>query len=124
MTKNNKHRILVVDDEPNILTSISFLLQKEGHEVITATTGAEAIEKYMASHPRIVFMDVMMPEMDGYAAAKSIRAIAEGQDLNIIFLTAKGTSADRREGFLSGAEEYIVKPFDNQQIIDVIEEIA
>ena len=98
-------------------------MQKEGHEVITATTGAEAIEKFMDNHPRIVFMDVMMPEMDGYTAAKRISSIAEDQELHIIFLTARGTSIDRREGFLSGAEDYIVKPFDNQQIIDAIEEI-
>lgn len=115
-------KVLIVDDEPNIQLSLSFLLQKEGYSVETASNGIEAIEHFHSFAPDIVLLDVMMPEMDGYSTAEKLRALDETSKVHIIFLTAKGTKDDRKTGYLSGGDDYIVKPFDNQELLDKIAE--
>lgn len=119
---NSDVKIMLVDDEENILISLSFLLEKEGYTVATATNGAEALEQYRAFKPDIVLLDVMMPEMDGFTTAGMLRALDTRSRTSIIFLTAKGTTEDRRIGYLSGADDYIVKPFHNQTILDKVAE--
>ena len=116
--------ILIVDDEPNILTALRFLLEKEGYRVSQAEDGKAAVEEFKKGQPDIIVMDVMMPEMDGFTAAKEIRQLDTQGHTRLLFLTAKGTPQDRMTGYSSGGERYLVKPFDNQQLLQQIKEIA
>jgi DNA-binding response OmpR family regulator len=118
-----KRRVLIVDDEPNILVALDFLLQKEGYEVLKATNGVEALQIIEKTPPVIVVLDVMMPEMDGFEVARRIRADEDNQDIRIIFLTAKGTDADRSEGYDKGGEVYLTKPFDNDEFVTTVNEV-
>ena len=121
MIQNNK-KILVVDDEENILISLTYLLKKEGFTVQTATNGKEALERFKQFKPEVILLDVMMPEKDGFSTANEIRNIDKKSDTYIIFLTAKGTSQDKMKGYISGADDYVVKPFDNEILLDKIME--
>lgn len=125
MSKPSKEkiRVLIVDDEPNIITSINYFLKQEGYEVASATNGLMAVEAYRNYNPDIILLDVMMPEMDGFETARRIRMLDRSSKTAIIFLTAKGTAQDRRTGYMSGADDYIVKPFDNEVILQKISEI-
>lgn len=116
--------VLVVDDEPNIVTSLAFLLKKEGYSVVTAADGHQAIKQYQRHKPDIILLDVMMPGKDGLETSKSIRALDSYSRTRIIFLTARGAATDRQLGYMSGADDYVVKPFDNQMILEKIEEKA
>ncbi len=118
------NRILLVDDEPNILLALDFLLKKEGYETKTATNGLLALETALDFKPEIVVLDVMMPELDGFEVAKKLRAMPEFEALTIIFLTAKGTEQDKKMGYSQGGEYYLVKPFDNDEFIRIINELA
>lgn len=114
--------ILVVDDEESIVFSLEFLLKKEGYQVRTAANGVLALEAFKEAQPDVILLDVMMPEMDGYETAKKIRAQDPTSKTSIIFLTAKGRTRDRREGYMSGADDYVVKPFENEAILEKIRE--
>jgi DNA-binding response OmpR family regulator len=116
-------KVLIVDDEENIVFSLSFLLKKEGFQIETAYNGNEAIEKYKKFKPDVILLDVMMPQLDGYQTAKKLRSLDIFSATHIIFLTAKGTIQDKQKGYISGADDYIVKPFENQQILEKIREI-
>lgn len=116
-------RILLVDDEPNILTAVSFLLEEQGMTVCKASNGLEALKQVDRFRPDIVILDVMMPELDGFETAKRIRANAANDQLTIIFLTAKGTLNDRFTGYDSGGEIYLTKPFENQELVTTVNEI-
>lgn len=121
--KNEQPIILLVDDEPNILLALEFLLQREGYQVEKAFNGIEAVDKAVALKPDIIVLDVMMPGMDGYEAAKKIRQSAALENTCIVFLTAKGTGEDKRRGYNTGGEYYLVKPFDNDTFVYTIREI-
>lgn len=123
MTDKNSATVLLVDDEPGILTALEFLVQKAGYRTLTATNGEQGLALAEAHRPRVVVLDVMMPGLDGFQTAKRIRANPELEDCRIVFLTAKGATRDRFEGYDSGAEIYITKPFDNERLIDAIEEL-
>ncbi|OGO30781.1 MAG: DNA-binding response regulator [Chloroflexi bacterium RBG_16_56_11] len=101
-------RILVVDDDPEILSVVRRGLAYEGYTVDTATDGAEALSKSREKEPDLVLLDVMMPGMDGIEVARRLR---QGGDVPILMLTAKGTVADKVAGLESGADDYLVKPF-------------
>ncbi len=116
-------KILIVDDEPNIVTALEFLLEREGHQIRKAFNGREGLEMALLFLPDIILLDVMMPEMDGFEAARLIRQTPILENTKIIFLTAKGTQSDRRTGYDSGAEYYIVKPFDNAELIGTVNEV-
>ncbi|MCB0640137.1 MAG: response regulator [Phaeodactylibacter sp.] len=124
MGQKHPVKILLVDDEPNILTALEFLMQQEGFETATALNGELALEKLSDFHPDIMILDVMMPGMDGFSVAKAIRQQPIYQDLRIIFLTAKGTTADRFNGYASGGEIYLTKPFDNEELLNVVSEVV
>jgi len=116
--------ILLVDDEPNILISLEFLMKKEGFNTLTATNGQEALASMQQQVPDIILLDVMMPILDGFATAQHIRENPSWDHIPIIFLTAKGTNQDKVSGYSSGAEVYITKPFDNDALLDIVREIA
>ncbi|MFN7118969.1 MAG: response regulator transcription factor [Saprospiraceae bacterium] len=117
-------RVLLVDDEPNILTALEFLIQKEGFEVHKSINGEDALAMMEKYKPRIVVLDVMMPRMNGYDVAKRIRSNSAYDHTQIIFLTARGTQDDRFEGYGSGAEIYLTKPFDNEELVNTIKELV
>lgn len=116
-------KILLADDEPNILLALEFLLQREGYQVEKAFNGLEAVEKALAFKPDVLVLDVMMPGIDGYEAAKKVRQHPELENTCIVFLTAKGTQQDRLRGYSTGGEYYLVKPFDNDYFVETIREI-
>ncbi len=124
MAAQKNKKILLVDDEPNILVALEFLVKQQGYTVFKATDGMQALEQLEEVHPQLIVLDVMMPGMDGFEVAKRIRSSAHYDNVPIIFLTAKGTKADRMNGYASGGEIYITKPFDNEDLINTINEVV
>ena len=108
--KKKDMRILLVDDEPDILEIISYNLSSEGYQIITAENGLEAIELARQNKPHLIILDVMMPEMDGIEACERIRKIPELQETVITFLTARSEDYSQMAGFDAGADDYITKP--------------
>ena len=107
---DSQYKILLVDDEVDILEFISYNLEKEGYKVYTAKNGAEAIKIAEKTLPDLIILDVMMPEMDGIAACEEIRRIPALQHTMIAFLTARGEDYSQIAGFEAGADDYITKP--------------
>lgn len=116
-------KILIVDDEPYILRSLSFVLKKEGFDVEIAYNGEEALEKAQQFNPKILFLDVMMPIKDGYKVCKKLKSNPETKDIYIIMLTAKGQIIDKEKGLTMGADEYITKPFPPREIVNKVKKI-
>ena len=116
-------KILIVDDEPFILKSLSFVLKREGFQVDSATNGLEAMEKIKENKPDIVFLDIMMPKKNGMEVCKWIRNDPFYKDIYVIILTAKGQETDREKGFSFGADEYMTKPFSPSSVVKRIREI-
>ena len=108
--KDNTPRILLVDDEEDILEFVSYNLQREGFRVFSARNGLEAIEMANKVKPDLVILDVMMPEMDGIAACEEIRKLPNCKSVIIAFLTARGEDYSQIAGFEAGADDYITKP--------------
>ena len=116
-------RILVVDDEPFILKSLTFVLKKEGFQVDAAANGLEALEKIRTQKPGIIFLDIMMPKMNGLEVCQWIRNQPEFKDIYVIILTAKGQETDRERGLNIGADEYMTKPFSPSYVLKRIQDI-
>lgn len=116
-------RLLVVDDEPNLLAAIAAVLRGEGFEITTARNGKDALLQIAKSLPDLIVSDVRMPVMDGYKLARQLRAAPHTKLIPIIFLTAKGETEDRIEGFRSGVDVYLTKPFEPDELIAVIQSI-
>lgn len=112
-------RVLIVDDEPYLVRSLSFVLRKEGYEVETASDGEEGLAKFESFRPDVVFLDLMMPGKDGYEVCHLIRNDPRysSKPAYIIMLTCKGQDVDRYKGFLEGANDYITKPFSPSDIV-------
>jgi DNA-binding response OmpR family regulator len=107
----NGKKILVVDDEPHVIRSLTFVLSKEGYDVASAANGEDALAKIRALRPSLVFLDVMMPKKNGYEVCREVKKDSVLSDTRIIMLTAKGQEADREQGFSAGADEFLAKPF-------------
>ena len=108
--KPSEYRILLVDDEKDVLEFISYNLRKEGYEVITARNGKDGIELARNHNPHLILLDVMMPEMDGIETCEEIRKISELENTIIAFLTARGEDYSQIAGFEAGGDDYIIKP--------------
>ena len=117
-------RLLVVDDEPNLLRAVEACLRAEGFEVTTARSGREALLRVAATLPDLIVSDIRMPGMSGYELAQQLRASARTSLVPIVFLTAKGETADRIEGFRSGVDAYLTKPFEPNELVAVIKNIV
>ncbi|MBN1191938.1 MAG: response regulator [Dehalococcoidales bacterium] len=104
-------RILVVDDEPHLIRSLTFILSREGYEVDMACDGEEALKKVSANKPDLMFLDIMMPKKNGYEVCEAIRNDPALKDIYIIILSAKGWDIDREKAMHVGANEFISKPF-------------
>lgn len=121
--RSTKTKVLIVDDEPNIVLAIEFLMQKKGLKTATAYNGEQALSLIQTFKPNLVILDVMMPGMNGFEVAKKIRQNAQNDYINIVFLTAKGTQKDKLKGYLTGGAIYITKPFDNDELTTIVTEI-
>jgi DNA-binding response OmpR family regulator len=116
-------KVLIVDDEPNIVVALEFLLEREGFTVRKAYDGQQAIAEAQRFVPDIIVLDVMMPGMDGFEVARQIRNNPLLEQTKIVFLTAKGTQRDKETGYANGAEYYLIKPFDNEVFVQTVLEI-
>lgn len=114
------YKILVVDDEPTIVRLMEFILARQGHTVLVAINGEEALEKIKSQHPDLVLLDIMMPRIDGYEVAQRLRADGETAELPIIMLSAKAQEEDIRKGVDVGVDEYITKPFTPDHLVQVV----
>ena len=112
--------ILVADDEPSILLSLQFLLQKAGYEVRLAHNGEEVIQAVEQSTPDLLLLDAMMPQRDGYDVCQTIRANPRWAALPIIMLTAKSRDVERQKGMALGATDYITKPFSTRDLVATV----
>ena len=110
-------RILIVDDEPNILISIEFLMKREGYDVAIARDGEEGLAAIRAQRPEMVILDVMMPKRDGFEVCAEVRADPSLSDVRILMLTAKGREAEVKKGLALGADAYIPKPFSTHELV-------
>jgi len=113
-------KILIVDDEPNIVIPLQFLMEQNGYLTLVAQSGEEALESISKEKPDLVLLDIMLPGVDGFEVCEIVRLNPEWRNTRIIFLTAKGRDVDIAKGMVLGADEYITKPFSNQQIIDAV----
>jgi DNA-binding response OmpR family regulator len=111
-------RVLVVDDEPNIVMSLEFLMRRAGFEVQVARNGREAIAALEGPPPDLMLLDVMMPEFDGYEVCERVRAREEWRATKIIMLTARGRDAERERGLKVGADAYVTKPFSTRDLVE------
>ena len=107
-------KVLIVDDEKNIVDIIAFNLKKEGYQVITASDGEEGVEKTFSENPDLILLDIMMPKMDGYEACRKIR---EKKHTPIIMLTARAEEVDKVLGLEMGADDYVTKPFGVRELM-------
>ena len=114
------YKILVVDDEPTIVRLMEFILARQGHEMLVAVNGEEALEKIRAHAPDLVLLDIMMPRIDGYEVARTVRADPATAALPIIMLSAKAQEEDIRKGVEIGVDEYITKPFSPEHLVHVV----
>lgn len=113
--------VLVVDDEPNIVLSLEFLMKKAGLEVRTASDGQGALASVSSEVPDLVLLDISMPNGDGFEVCRKIRENPAWQDVRIIMLTAKGRDSERERGLAAGADDYITKPFSTHDVIDRVQ---
>ncbi|PQV63201.1 two-component system response regulator [Abditibacterium utsteinense] len=116
-------RILAVDDEKHILRLVQINLEKAGYEVVTASNGREALESVAAQKPALIVMDVMMPEMDGLEALQTLKNDAATADIPVVMLTAKAQDADVFQGWQSGADLYLTKPFNPIELLTFVKRI-
>jgi DNA-binding response OmpR family regulator len=119
-----KCKILIVDDEPNILLSLEFLMKKEGYQVFIARDGEEAFEIIKRDVPHIILLDVMMPKVDGYQVCEFVKNTEEFKDTKVVFLSAKSKESEVKKGLELGASMYISKPFSNKELIKNIKILA
>lgn len=113
-------KVLVVDDEPNVLRSLVQYLTLEDFEVETAGNGVEALEKVDSFNPELILLDVMMPGMDGFEVLEKVKEKPGHENTPIIMLTAKDQSSDVLKGYQSGATSYLVKPFNLDELVETI----
>ncbi len=110
-------RILIVDDEPNIVISLEYLMKREGWETAVAVDGEAALAALENGRPDLVILDVMLPRMDGFEVCRRIRADPRWQDLRILMLTAKGRDTEVEKGLGLGADAYVTKPFSTKDLV-------
>ncbi|CAM1368884.1 response regulator transcription factor [Tenacibaculum xiamenense] len=114
-------RILIVDDEPNIVMSLEYAFKKKSYDVFIARDGTEAFEIAKEQSPQIILLDIMMPKMDGYETLKKIKEVEHLKNAKVIFLSAKSKTNDIEKGMKLGADDYVTKPFSVKKLIEKVE---
>ena len=115
-----KSRILIADDEPNIVISLEYLMRREGHEVSVARDGDEALEMIRREPPDLVLLDAMMPGKTGFEVCQAVRGDDSLAEVKIVMLTAKGRETDMAKGKALGVDAYIVKPFSTRELAEKV----
>ena len=110
-------KILIADDEPNIVISLEFLLRREGYEVVVAHDGVQALERVRAERPDLAILDVMMPNRNGFEVCQDLRHDPEFKTMRIMMLTAKGRDTEVSKGLALGADVYMTKPFATRDLL-------
>ncbi|MBI2091576.1 MAG: response regulator [Deltaproteobacteria bacterium] len=116
-------KILIVDDEKDLVETLSFRLEAAGYAIITAFDGKEGLEKARSEKPDIVLLDIMMPKMDGYQVCRMLKFDDEYKHMPIIMLTARGQEQDKKTGENVGADDYVTKPFDSGDLLTRIKKL-
>ena len=111
-----KHRVLVVEDEDNIAIALDYLMTREGYEHDRIANGAEALDRIRTTHPDLVLLDVMLPEVSGYEICQGVRLDPGLADVKILMMTARGAAIERRKGLALGADGFISKPFELKEL--------
>lgn len=117
------HTVLIADDEPNILVTLEFLMQREGHRVLLARDGDEALAQLRAHRPDLVLLDVMMPGKTGFEVCQALRADEALAGTKVLLLTAKGRDTDVAQGLGVGADAYVTKPFSTRELAARVREL-
>ena len=116
-------KILIIDDDPANRDILKVRLEIAGHQVLEATNGEEALPLSASSHPDLIFLDVMMPKLDGWQVCRLLKADPKTKDIPVVMLTACFQEIDQLRGYESGADEYLAKPWDPNQISTVLEKL-
>jgi DNA-binding response OmpR family regulator len=116
-------RILIVEDDPSVLRATSYILEKEGYDVITAQNGLEGLKKAREDNPDLLVLDVMLPGIDGFEICHNLRGEPETADLPILMFSAKGQESDKATGMKMGANDYLTKPVDRIVLLDKVAEL-
>ena len=116
-------KLLVVDDEPNIVISLEYLMKREGYDVLVATDGNQALEAIQREQPALVLLDVMMPGKTGFEVCQAVRADPALDGVRILMLTAKGRETDVSKGLALGANAYMTKPFSTRELVQKVAEL-
>ncbi len=117
-------KILIVDDEPNILMALDFLFRKSGFHVFVARDGEEALALLQQEKPQVMLLDIMMPDIDGYQVCQYARRQEKLRDMKIVFLSAKSQTDDIKKGISLGADRYITKPFSTKALLKEVQELV
>jgi DNA-binding response OmpR family regulator len=117
---DSQRKVLIADDEPNIVTALEFLLRRSGYDVRVVTNGADALAAVESYVPDVVLLDIMMPVKSGYEVCQRMRERPEWRHIKIVMLSAKGREAEVSKGMSLGADLYITKPFSTQELINAI----
>lgn len=120
---NDSKKILVVDDDPYILLSLEFLMKKNGFDVMVARNGTEALELAEKQVPDLVLLDIMMPDVDGYAICRHIKSHRRLRHAKVVFMSAKSRDADIQKGYDLGASLYVTKPFSTRQLLKQVQDL-
>lgn len=120
-TERETSKLLLIDDDPNLILLVQDYLEFQGYDVITADNGEEALAILQNETPDLIICDIMMPEMDGYELVKRIRQDERVSWIPVIFLSAKGQTSDRVKGLTTGADVYLVKPFEPEELVAQVE---
>ncbi|MFA6313743.1 MAG: response regulator [Sterolibacterium sp.] len=116
-------KILIVDDEPNIVISLEFLMKREGFTVSVAVDGEEALQKIAETQPDLVLLDVMMPKKSGFEICQEVRANPAWTAIKIVMLTAKGRDTEVQKGVALGADAYVTKPFSTKELVATVRSV-
>jgi len=120
VTSKGTPRVLIVEDEPNIVLSLEILLRRAGYETASAGDGEEALELIRRTHPDVVLLDIMLPKRNGYEVCRSVKSEPTLSSIAIIMLTAKGQEVEMLKGLELGASAYITKPFGNAEVLEAV----
>jgi DNA-binding response OmpR family regulator len=118
-----KKRILIVDDEPNIVISLDYLMKRAGYEVVIAADGEAALEAVAERTPDLVILDVMLPRMNGFDVCRRLRADPRWKELKVLMLTARGRETEVAKGLGAGADAYVTKPFSTRDLVAQVTEM-
>ena len=114
------HKVLIAEDEPNIVISLEFLLGGAGHDVLVARNGADALGLAESVRPDLLVLDVMLPGVDGFEVCRRIRGNPDTRDTRILMLTARGRQSEIDKGMAAGADAYMTKPFATRELLDAV----